>query len=175
MIARPHECTTLLAVMLMLATGLRVSEAVGIRCCDMDLDARRVRVVGKGRRERHVFLANEGLVDLTHSYLGNRASLAVTHGWLFFNRRGQALSAAAMRSRLRTASRGANVSSRVTPHMLRHTAATQLVESGVDIRMIQRLLGHASLTTTEIYTHVSERSLQTAIDRADVLGGLLHR
>ena len=75
-----------------------------------------------------------------------------------------------MRSRLAKAAREAGLSARVTPHMLRHTAATQLIERGVDIRYIQRLLGHASLTTTEIYTHVSDRALKRVVSDADVLG-----
>jgi integrase/recombinase XerD len=78
-----------------------------------------------------------------------------------------------MRSRLVKAARAAGLSARVTPHMLRHTAATQLIEAGVDIRYIQRLLGHASLSTTEIYTHVSDRALSRVVSKADVLGKVL--
>jgi integrase/recombinase XerD len=75
-----------------------------------------------------------------------------------------------MRSRLAKAARAAGLDKHVTPHMLRHTAATQLIEAGVDIRYIQRLLGHASLSTTEIYTHVSDRALRRVVSDADVLG-----
>jgi integrase/recombinase XerD len=75
-----------------------------------------------------------------------------------------------MRSRLAKATRAAGLGIHVTPHMLRHTAATQLIEAGVDIRYIQRLLGHASLSTTEIYTHVSDRALHRVVSDADVLG-----
>jgi integrase/recombinase XerD len=80
-----------------------------------------------------------------------------------------------MRARLAKAGRDAGLARKVTPHMLRHTAATQLIEAGVDIRYIQRLLGHASLSTTEIYTHVSDRALRRVVSDADVLGGLLRR
>jgi integrase/recombinase XerD len=89
---------------------------------------------------------------------------------LLFNRRYGPLTASAMRTRLRKVADEAGVRTRVTPHMLRHTAATQLIEAGVDIRFIQRLLGHASLTTTEIYTHVSDRALMRVVSDADVLG-----
>ena len=75
-----------------------------------------------------------------------------------------------MRSRLAKIAEAAGLSNRVTPHMLRHTAATQLIEAGVDIRYIQRLLGHASLSTTEIYTHVSDSALRRVVSSADVLG-----
>jgi integrase/recombinase XerD len=77
-----------------------------------------------------------------------------------------------MRSRLAKAAAAADLSVHVTPHMLRHTAATQLIEAGVDIRYIQRLLGHASVTTTEIYTHVSDEALRRTVSNADVLGRL---
>jgi integrase/recombinase XerD len=66
----------------------------------------------------------------------------------------------------------AGLSRRVTPHMLRHTAATLLIETGVDIRFVQRLLGHSSIATTEIYTHVSDEALRTTLERANVLGAL---
>lgn len=170
---RPHEATTLLAVALMVATGLRVNEVVGIRCADIDLPAGSVRIVGKGRRERQVFLTNDWIKGLTRAYLRTRTSLGVEHAYLLFNARLDPLTPAAMRSRLLKAAREAGVARRVTPHMLRHTAATQLIEAGVDIRYIQRLLGHASLSTTEIYTHVSDRALRRVVSDADVLGRLM--
>jgi integrase/recombinase XerD len=169
---RPHEATTLLAVALMVATGLRVSEVVSIQHQDIDLSDRTVRIVGKGRRERQVFLTNRWIHALTRAYLETRAGLPVTHSNLLFNRHHGPLTAPAMRSRLAKAAGHAGLSARVTPHMLRHSAATQLIEAGVDIRYIQRLLGHASLSTTEIYTHVSDRALRRVVSDADVLGRL---
>jgi site-specific recombinase XerD len=169
-LARPHESTTLLGVALMVATGARVTEVVSIRCQDIDLMGRAVRILGKGRRERQVFLTNDWIKDLTHAYLETRVALGVEHPQLLFNQRREPLTAAAMRSRLVKAASAAGLGARVTPHMLRHTAATQLIEAGVDIRYIQRLLGHASLSTTEIYTHVSDRALRRVVSDADVLG-----
>src|SRR4051812_33344341 len=174
LLERPHESTTLLAVALMIATGVRVNEVVSIRCQDIDLSGRRLRILGKGRRERHVFLTNDWIESLTRAYLSTRDALAVEHAHLLFNRRRDPLTAAAMRSRLAAAARDAGISARVTPHMLRHTAATQLIEAGVDIRYIQRLLGHASLSTTEIYTHVSDPALLQVVSDADVLGRRLY-
>jgi integrase/recombinase XerC len=170
---RPHESTTLLAVALMVATGVRVNEVVSIKCPDIDLPGRGLRIVGKGRRERQVFLANDWITALTRAYLNMRDALGLTHHYLLFNLHHGPLTPAAMRSRLRKAAQEAGLSARVTPHMLRHTAATQLIEAGVDIRYIQRLLGHASLSTTEIYTHVSDRALRRVVSEADVLGRLL--
>jgi len=172
---RPHEVTTLLAVALMVATGLRVSEVASIRCPDIDLASRSLRILGKGRRERQVFLTNDWINALTTAYLRTRATLGVDHPHLLFNRLQAPLTPPAMRARLLTAARDAGLGARVTPHMLRHTAATQLIEAGVDIRYIQRLLGHASLSTTEIYTHVSDRALKRVVSDADVLGKLMHR
>jgi integrase/recombinase XerD len=168
----PYHATTLLAVALMVATGVRVSEAVSIRCRDIDLPGRSVRILGKGRRERQVFLPNDWIEELTCAYLKTRASLGVNHAHLLFNAKGDPLTAPALRSRLARAANDAGLRAKVTPHMLRHTAATQLIEAGVDIRYIQRLLGHASLTTTEIYTHVSDVALRRVVSDADVLGKL---
>lgn len=167
---RPHESTTLLAVVLMVATGVRVSEAVGLRCEDIDLDGGNLRIVGKGRRERQVFLTNEWIASLTRAYLDARDRLGVTHPHLLFNTHLAPLTAPALRLRLAKSARDASLGVRVTPHMLRHTAATQLLEAGVDIRSIQRLLGHASVSTTEIYTHVSDPALRRVVSDADVLG-----
>lgn len=169
---RPHESTTLLAVALMVVTGVRVHEVVGFRCGDIDLTGRTIRLVGKGRRERQVFLANDWITELTDSYLRARSTLDPSHSRLLFNLHYEPLTTAAMRLRLAKVAAAAGIESRVTPHMLRHTAATQLIEAGVDIRYIQRLLGHASLSTTEIYTHVSDQSLKRVVSDADVLGRL---
>lgn len=169
---RPHESTTLLAVALMITTGVRVHEAVGIRCRDIDMPGGTMRLIGKGGRERQVFLPNVWIAGLTSAYLEARSSLGIEHARLLFNLRYEPLSPSAMRSRLAKAAEAAGISQRVTPHMLRHTAATQLIEAGVDIRYIQRLLGHASLSTTEIYTHVSDRALHRVVSDADVLGRL---
>jgi integrase/recombinase XerC len=172
---RPYESTTLLAVALMVATGLRVNEVVGIKCHDIDLPGRSLRILGKGRRERQVYLTNDWITDLTRTYLKTRAALHLEHPHLLFNWHHDPLTPPAMRSRLVKAARDAGLRARVTPHMLRHTAATQLIEAGVDIRYIQRLLGHASLSTTEIYTHVSDCALRRVVSDADVLGSFLQR
>jgi site-specific recombinase XerD len=167
---RPHEGTTLLATALMLATGVRVHEVVGIKCRDIDIPGQTIRLLGKGQRERRVYLTNDWITRLTASYLEARHTLPPEHPYLLFNLRYEPLTPAAMRSRLTKVAAAAGLSSHVTPHMLRHTAATQLIEAGVDIRYIQRLLGHASLSTTEIYTHVSDAALRRVVSDADVLG-----
>jgi site-specific recombinase XerD len=169
-LGRPREATTLLAVAIMVTTGLRVSEVVSLRHRDVDLQAGTLRVLGKGRRERLVFLTNEWLASLASSYLATRSFHHIAHERLLFDSHGSPLTSAALRARLLKAGDQAGLSHRVTPHMLRHTAATQLIESGVDIRYVQTLLGHASLTTTELYTHVADHALRRVVSEADVLG-----
>ena len=163
--------TTLLSVLLMIGTGIRVGELTQLRVPQIDLPARTVRVLGKGRRERMVYLPNDAVADLIDTYIADRFHHP-QDAHLLLNRHGEPLSAGALRTRLRRAGEAAGLPNKLTPHMLRHTAATQLVEAGVDIRFVQRLLGHASLTTTEIYTHVADRSLRQAVLDADVLGRL---
>jgi integrase/recombinase XerD len=88
---------------------------------------------------------------------------------IFINRRGSKLHPQSVRLRLHRATKAAGLSRRITPHMLRHTAATLLIETGVDIRIVQRLLGHSSIATTEIYTHVSDETLRRTLERANIL------
>ncbi len=170
---RPGACTTLLAVSLLIATGARVHEIVGLACRDVDVPGRGLRITGKGRRQRQVFLTNDWIAGLTEAYLTARSTLELTHPYVLFSSNGGPLTPSALRLRLSQAAEDAGLHVRITPHMLRHTAATQLIEAGVDIRFVQRLLGHASLTTTEIYTHVSDMALSRVVSDADVLGRLL--
>lgn len=170
---RADDATTLVAVAVFIATGLRVSELASVRCADVDLAGASIRVIGKGRRERSVYLPSDWLVGLCRTYLGTRLELGVDHPFLLFNRALRPVTPPAMRGRLAKAGREAGLQRHVTPHMLRHSAATQLLEAGVDIRYVQRLLGHASITTTEIYTHVSDRALRNVVTNANVLGALM--
>lgn len=172
---RAYEANTLVAVALMLSTGLRVGEVATLRCEDLDARGRSVRVTGKGARERQVYLSSDWIAGLIEAQLETRQTLGVEHSLLLFNRSGGTLSTASLRCRLRREVKSAGVAEHITPHMLRHTAATQLIDCGVDIRFVQRLLGHASLTTTEQYTHVTDTSLRRAITRADTLGRSLRQ
>jgi integrase/recombinase XerD len=173
--SRPENGTTLLAVGLMLVTGVRVSELVAITCPDLDLSNGTIRVTGKGRRERTVYLAGPWISQLCRVHIATREQLSPRHQFLLLNQAGGPLSPAAMRTRLAVAGRRAGLRRHITPHMLRHSAATQLLECGVDIRYVQRLLGHASITTTELYTHVTDRALRRMISDANVLEKCLVR
>jgi site-specific recombinase XerD len=160
--------TTRLATLLLFATGVRVSELASVRVGDIDLEQRTVRILGKGSRERQVFLPNELLATLVRDYVSKHHGAPKLTDRLLLNRRKEPASAACLRARLKNLASNAGIPRRVTPHMLRHTAATSLLEAGVDIRFVQRLLGHQSIATTQIYTHVSDVALKLAIANANV-------
>jgi site-specific recombinase XerD len=152
-----------LAVLLLLATGLRVGELVRIRGCDFDADGGSLHVHGKGRRERKVFVVDAGLRR-------RLAPLAAAAGPLpLWTGRGEPWTTQGVRRALRRFAAEAGIARRVTPHMLRHTCATLLLEDGVDLRVLQRLLGHENIATTAIYAHVGDTALRSALERAGLL------
>lgn len=155
------------AVGLLLSAGLRAGEAVTIRMMDVGTEDGTIRILGKGLRERIVFVPHPRLRGAVRQLASMRDEPSAT---LLFSRRNTPLSAATLRARVKALASRASIAGPVTPHMLRHTAATQLLDRGADIRQVQRLLGHASLTTTEIYTHVSDEALRRVVTDADVLG-----
>ena len=161
--------TTRLALHLLLTTGIRVGELVRIRASDVDTQQQTVRILGKGNRERQVFLPCKELATAVQSHI-SACRASASHDHLIQNSRGRPASTASIRRRVRALAETAGLSRKVTPHMLRHTAATSLLEAGVDIRLVQRLLGHHSISTTQIYTHVSDAMLKAAVVNANVFG-----
>ncbi|WP_082641506.1 tyrosine-type recombinase/integrase [Bradyrhizobium yuanmingense] len=168
---RRRAATTGLEVSLMIATGIRVGELCKLEINDVSPDGTKLRIRGKGSRDRVVYVAHSRLRTRIVNLVTLR-SRSSEPGPLFLNRRGQRLRPHTFRPKLRAFAEQAGVKRVVTPHMLRHTAATLLIESGVDIRMVQRLLGHSSIATTEIYTHVSDEALRRTLERANVIGAL---
>lgn len=154
---------------LLVVTGLRISEMTELRVQDVTGAATRIRVRGKGDRERTVYVANDRLQRDFRHYWQCKFDTQGSQAWLFTNTNGERLTAQAYRKRLRTLSRSLRIEPHLTPHRFRHSAATLLIEEGVDIRLVQRLLGHASIATTEIYTKVSDNSLSSAVAAADTL------
>ncbi len=167
--------TTRLATLLLLATGLRVSELTAIRLGDIDIEQRAIRIFGKGSRERQVFLADNGMTDMLQRYIAAKHPSGRPADKLFVNTLGLPAISSCIRRRIKTLANLGGLARKVTPHMLRHTAATALIEAGVDIRIVQRLLGHQTIATTQIYTHVSDRALREAIFNANVVGRVVTR
>jgi len=159
-------------VQLMVATGMRVGELCKLKLDDLSPDCSTVRIHGKGARDRVAYVTDRGLRKELQQLIALRRKLEIGSGALFVNRYDAQMRPQSVRSKLRRLAKEAGLARRVTPHMLRHTAATLLIETGVDIRFVQRLLGHSSIATTEIYTHVSDEALRATLERADVLGTL---
>ena len=143
---------------LLYASGLRVSELAGLNLEQVDLDTREIRVMGKGSKERMVLMGEPAANALT-DYLndgrrklkGDKKTSAV-----FLNYQGGRLTERSVQELLEGYATKADIGKKVHPHMLRHTFATHLLDGGADLRVVQELLGHTSLSTTQIYTHVSK-------------------
>jgi len=151
---------------LLYATGLRVSEASGLDLDDLDLASRMLRARGKGRKERIVPFGEEAEAAI-RDYLPARAERALAgNDALFVNARGGRLTTRSMARVLKRRLRAAGLPDAISPHALRHTFATHLLQAGADLRAIQELLGHASLSTTQKYTHLDAARLQAVYRRA---------
>lgn len=154
------------AVLLLISTGLRVAELVQLRPMDFDPEGGGLHVRGKGRRERRVFVVDDQLRGLLAELsLRKRATSLLSPD-------GQDWSTQSVRRSLRFFGKAAGIEVHLTPHMLRHTCATLLLEDGVDLRFLQRLLGHENIATTAIYAHVGDAGLRTALANAALLSRL---
>ncbi|MEX0372302.1 site-specific tyrosine recombinase XerD [Spiribacter roseus] len=147
---------------LLYATGLRVSELVGLRLDQVDRRQGVVRVTGKGGRERLVPLGETALVALEQYLADGRAAVTRAAGAssVFVTQRGQGMTRQAFWYRVRDHARTAGIHQPLSPHTLRHSFATHLLNHGADLRAVQLLLGHSDLSTTQIYTHVAQARLQ---------------
>jgi integrase/recombinase XerD len=139
------------------ASGLRLAELRSVRLEQLHLDAGFINVIGKGNKERVVPLGRKASEALNHYLEAGRPKLVTpkSPAEVFLTRRGTPFAAVTMWLRVKQRVRRAGISRNVTPHMLRHSFATHLLENGADLRVIQELLGHASISTTEVYTHVA--------------------
>jgi integrase/recombinase XerD len=159
---------------LMYASGLRVSEGTGLDLGDVDLSEEIVRVTGKGSKQRIVPVGSQAIIAL-RAYLRSARPLlarARTSQALFVNRRGGRLTRQGCWKLLRGYARRAGITRALTPHVLRHSFATHLLERGADLRAVQEMLGHASIGTTQLYTHVSRRRMKEIYAGAHPRGGM---
>ena len=172
LIAQPDVSTPLgvrdrAMIELLYATGLRVTELVGVRQADLHLDEQYLTCIGKGSKERIVPIGEEAARWIREYQSGARRELLKGRSSprLFVNARGGALSRVGFWKILKRYGRTAQLPRMLSPHVLRHSFATHLLENGADLRAIQLMLGHADLSTTQIYTHVLETRLRSIYDR----------
>ena len=158
---------------LLYAAGLRISEAVGLDREDLSTDGAFVRVIGKGDKERLVPVGEEALDWLARWLTGPRAALVDAGlvpmergGPLFVGGRGRRLGRQQAWATVKRASARAGLDARTSPHTLRHSFATHLLEGGADLRIVQELLGHASISTTQLYTHLTGERIRDVYSRA---------
>jgi integrase/recombinase XerC len=155
-------------VELLYATGARVAELCGLDMSDIDYDRQTIRVLGKGNKERSIPLGNPAMKALNVWLKDGRDSIknSSSGSAVFLGARGKRIDQRTVRTVVYNALQAIEGIERMGPHALRHSAATHLLEGGADLRTVQEILGHASLATTQIYTHVSTERLQKAFKQA---------
>lgn len=142
---------------LLFATGMRVSELCSLRAEAVDLIGRTIKIYGKGAKERIIQIGNEDVLAAVNAYYQTFSYNIMETGFFFINRLGGQLSDQSVRFMINKYASLAGIELHITPHMFRHSFATFLLEEDVDIRYIQQLLGHSSIVTTQIYTHVTSK------------------
>lgn len=142
---------------LLFASGMRVSELCSLSPQSIDLADGTIKIFGKGAKERILQIGNESVLTVLRSYYDTFEARICKSNAFFVNRLGNQLSEQSVRFMIAKHAKSAGISLHITPHMFRHSFATLLLEEDVDIRYIQRLLGHSSITTTQIYTHVTAK------------------
>lgn len=153
-----RTCLRDIAVLeLLFATGMRVSELCFLRQDSINLSSGEIKVYGKGSRERLIQIGNKDVLSAVSAYYLTSSADIENSGWFFVNRLGQRLSDQSVRNMINRYTTLAGIEQHITPHMFRHAFATLLLEEDVDIRYIQQLLGHSSISTTQIYTHVTSK------------------
>jgi len=158
-LSQGHKKRDIALIELIYGAGLRVSEITSIKLEDISFEKGTMKIRGKGNRERIAFL-NKNSVEAVKKYMEERAAgkKPAESGWLFVNNRGSRLSRQSVWKIVKRISAAGKC---VTPHTYRHSFATHLLEAGLDLRIVQELLGHKTLATTEIYTHINKKQIKT--------------
>jgi len=152
-------------ISLLFYTGMRISEVVGLDGTDVDVDSGASLVRGKGGRDRVLYVRNPPLLATLRKYVTLRAKARIAVEALFVNRAGGRLTSRSVETIFEARLRQAEISGRYTPHSMRHTMATTLLERGTDLRALQEILGHSSIVSTQIYTHVAPRQVEEALTK----------
>lgn len=145
------------------ATGLRISEVTNLKITDVNLELGYLKCTGKGQKERIVPLGRKAQEALKRYIQNSRVKLSKKNPevqYLFLNRMGRKISRQSLWNVVKYYSRRAGIKKRLTPHLLRHSFATHLLQRGADLRVVQELLGHSDITTTQIYTHINKDRLK---------------
>lgn len=159
---------------LLYATGVRCSELVNIKMTDIDFDSKSIRIFGKGRSERIVLFGEKAKQQLL-DYIKFERGRSLTTDRLFLNYRNEPLTCRSVQRVIEMFRSLLNVGRNLTPHKIRHTFATHMLNSGVDLRIVQELLGHKSLSSTEKYTHVSLEELSKTCNRIHPLNKIKNK
>lgn len=150
---------------LLFATGIRVGEAASLRLDSFAEDQNAYLIRGKGNRDRLAYLVSTDTIDLQRRHREARQRLETTSTALFLNAHGNAIAPQGIAQTLRSLARESGIERNITPHMLRHTVATMLLRNGMDLRLVQQFLGHASIVTTQRYTHLTGEDLLAGLRR----------
>ena len=166
-----HRDTAMIEIMY--ATGMRVSEMVHLAIEDLNLKEKYVRCLGKGSKERLISLHDHAAVildtylrDVRPQLLAQRKKGGAREGTLFLNRRGEQLTRQGFWLILKECGKRASIETTITPHTLRHSFATHMLKGGAPLRYLQELLGHASISTTQVYTHLAQEQVRVEYDKA---------
>ncbi|MBQ7674593.1 MAG: tyrosine-type recombinase/integrase [Alphaproteobacteria bacterium] len=151
----------LLVIELLFSTGMRVSEVSNLKISNIDLKSKNINIYGKGSKERIMCLTNDCIAKLLEQYLDIRNN---NSEFFFINKLGNPYSDQSIRNMINSYAKAAGVEIHITPHMFRHTFATALLDEDVNIRYIQQLLGHSSIVTTQIYTHISTNKIRHILE-----------
>ena len=156
------ELRNLLIIELLYSTGVRVDELVNIKLSDIDFDARKIKILGKGNKERYVFFGTRCL-DLINKYLSiSRKILDVNNSeFLLLSKTGKKINSREIRNIINQEVEVSGLKIKISPHTFRHTYATHMLNEGADLRVVQELLGHENLSTTTIYTHLTNEKLRS--------------
>lgn len=170
-LAIPDKNTTLglrdaLLLEMLYSTGIRVSEIISITLKDINFYDQKILILGKGNKERYVLYGSK-MKKLLEEYLKNsRPKLLPKDDYLFLNRYGNQLTDRGIRKIIDNILKKGLINKHISPHTLRHTFATHMLDSGADIKIVQELLGHESLSTTQIYTHVSNEKIKSVYQKS---------
>ncbi|MDD2409232.1 MAG: tyrosine recombinase [Bacilli bacterium] len=158
----PYNARDKAILELLYSTGIRITELINLEFANIDFDLCIIRVMGKGRKERIIPLGDY-VIDALNNYINNyRASInKKNNNYIFINKSGNKISRQFIFKMIKKECLKKGIKKNVSPHTLRHTFATHLLKNGADLRIIQELLGHENLSTTQIYTHISKEKLQS--------------